>query len=366
MYDYIVVGAGISGATFARLMTDQGKKCLVVESRSHIGGNIYDKMIEGILVHQYGAHIFHTDNQEVLSFVQRFTELNHFIASPIANYKGEYFNLPFNMNTFYKLWGTKTPQEVKLRIAQQVADSGITEPKNLEEQAIMLVGYDLYEKLIKGYTEKQWGKPCKELPADIIRRLPVRFTYDNNYYNHPYQGIPKEGYTKFIETMLAGIEVQLNTDFLANQNQYFEMGKRVFYTGTIDGYYDYCFGSLAYRSLRFETEILDTENYQGNYIINFTDKETPYTRLIEHKHFHFCQDNSDKTVITREYPDHWTLGKEPYYSMNDDENMALYAKYKAKSEQDERVIFGGRLGQYQYYDMDKAILDTMQIVKAQQ
>ncbi len=365
MYDYIIVGAGISGATFARLMTDQGKKCLVLERRKHIGGNSYDKNIDGILVHQYGAHIFHTDNQEVLSFLQRFAELNHFIASPIANYKGQYYNLPFNMNTFYGLWGTKTPQEVKERIAAQVKDSGIIEPKNLEEQAIMLVGYDVYEKLIKGYTEKQWGKPCHLLPADIIRRLPVRFTYDNNYYNHPYQGIPKLGYANMIEQMLQGIEIHLETDFLENQEEYKKQAKNIFYTGTIDGYYDYCFGALDYRSLRFETETLDIENYQGNYIVNFTDRETPYTRLIEHKHFHFCQDNSKKTVITKEYPDAWSLGKEPYYAMNDEKNMALYAKYKEKSQLEAQVIFGGRLGKYQYFDMDKAILDTMHIVKQQ-
>lgn len=362
-YDYVIIGAGLSGATFARLMTDQGKRCLVIDKRSHIGGNIYDKEIEGISVHQYGPHIFHTAEEEVWQFVNRFSQFNHFIANTMANYKGAYYNLPFNMNTFYRLWGCATPEEAKNKIAEQVKKSGITDPKNLEEQAIMLVGNDIYETLIKGYTEKQWGRPCKELPAFIIKRLPVRFTYDNNYFNHPYQGIPKQGYTEMIQSMLDGIDVELNVDFLENKEKYGAMTKNIFYTGTIDSYYQYCFGALEYRSLRFETEILDIPNYQGVFGVNYTDADTPYTRIIEHKHFLFGQGNDEKTIITKEFPRKWELGKEPYYPINDEKNAELYQKYLQKSEEDNCVIFGGRLGQYQYFDMDQAIKNTFDIVK---
>lgn len=363
MYDYLIVGAGISGATFARLLTDLGKKCLVIDKRNHIAGNIYDKNIEGIRVHQYGPHIFHTDDEEVWNFVNKFTKFNHFITSPLANYKGEFYNLPFNMNTFNKLWGATTPKEAKQIIAQQVEKSSIKEPENLEEQAIKLVGYDIYEKLIKGYTEKQWGKPCNELPAFIIKRLPVRFIYDNNYFQHPYQGIPIDGYEKMIENMLDGIEVRLGIDFLDNKNEYKSIAKNIFYTGTIDSYFDYQFGELEYRSLSFETEILNVDNYQGVFGVNYTDAETPYTRIIEHKHFNFGKGNDNKTIITKEYPSKWKLGEEPYYSINDDKNAELYEKYKNKAGEFENVIFGGRLGSYQYLDMDKAVRFTLDIVK---
>ena len=361
MYDYLIVGAGLAGATFARIMTDRGYKCLVIDKRDYIAGNVYSKQIEGIEVHQYGPHIFHTDNERVWEFVNRFTKFNHFIYSPIANYKGELYNLPFNMNTFSKLWGLSTPAEVKAKIASQVKEAGITNPKNLEEQAIMLVGTDIYEKLIKGYTAKQWGRPCSELPAFIIKRLPVRFTFDNNYFNHPHQGIPMGGYTKWVRNMLDGIEVRLETDYFESKNEFTNIASKVVFTGPIDEYFDYCYGPLEYRSLRFETEILDVENYQGVAGMNYTDSDTPYTRIVEHKHFEFGKGNQDKTVITREYSAKWEKGIEPYYPVNNDINNELYLKYKAKADAEINVIFAGRLGQYQYFDMDKVINSIFEI-----
>ncbi|MEY8338949.1 UDP-galactopyranose mutase [Lachnospiraceae bacterium 62-35] len=355
MLDYLVVGAGLAGAAFARIMTDKGCQCAVIDKRDHIAGNIYSKEIEGIEVHQYGPHIFHTDNERVWEFVNRFTKFNHFIYSPIANYHGEFYSLPFNMNTFYQLWGTKTPKEAKEMIARQAEEAGIINPSNLEEQAIKLVGRDIYEKLIKGYTSKQWGMDCKELPAFIIKRLPVRFTYDNNYFNHPYQGIPESGYTAMVEKMLSGIEVRLNTDYLQHRNEYEKMAKRILFTGPIDAYYDYCYGALEYRSLRFETEVKNIDNYQGIAGMNFTDAETPYTRIIEHKHFHFGRGSQEKTVITREYSAAWKPGDEAYYPINNEKNNALYEKYRTRAEREKQVIFAGRLGQYQYFDMDKVI-----------
>lgn len=361
MVDYLIVGAGLAGAVFARIMTDRGYKCLVIDKRDHIAGNVYSKEIEGIEVHQYGPHIFHTDNERVWEFMNRFAEFNHFIYCPVANYKGELYNLPFNMNTFYQLWGTRTPDEAKEKIAEQVKEAGITEPGNLEEQAIMLAGKDIYEKLVKGYTAKQWGRECTELPTFIIKRLPVRFVYDNNYFNHPHQGIPKAGYTAMVEKMLEGIEVQLNTDFLENREKYLEMAKKILYTGPIDEYYDYCYGALEYRSLRFETEILPVGNFQGVAGMNFTDRETPYTRIVEHKHFKFGEGNPDKTVITKEYSATWRQGDEPYYPVNDEKNNALYRQYKEKAEKEENVIFAGRLGQYQYFDMDKVVNSILEL-----
>lgn len=362
MYDYLIVGAGLAGATFARSMTDRGCKCLVIDRREHIAGNVYSKSVEGIEVHQYGPHIFHTDNERVWAFVNRFVSFNHFIYSPIANYKGELYNLPFNMNTFNRLWGVKTPEEAKAKIRQQVEESGIGEPTNLEEQAIKLVGKDIYEKLVKGYTAKQWGRDCTELPAFIIKRLPVRFIYDNNYFNHPHQGIPVGGYTKMVEKMLEGIEVRLAVDYLKEKDTYANLAKKIIYTGPIDEYYDYCYGPLEYRSLRFETEILDVENFQGVAGMNYTDGDTPYTRIVEHKHFEFGKGNPGKTVITREYSATWKLGDEPYYPVNNAQNNALYEKYKERSEQEENVIFAGRLGQYQYFDMDKVINSVFELV----
>ena len=361
MYDYLIAGAGLAGSVFARVMTDCGRKCLVLDRRGHVGGNIYSEIVEGIEVHKYGPHIFHTDNEEVWKFLNRFSSFNHFIYSPIANYKGELYNLPFNMNTFHSLWGCVTPEEAMGKIAGQKQASGIIVPGNLEEQAVMLVGRDIYEKLIKGYTEKQWGRPCRELPAYIIRRLPVRFTFDNNYFNHPYQGIPTEGYTKMIEKMLDGIEVRLDIDYLDHKSEYENTAKKIIYTGAIDEYFDYCFGELEYRSLRFETEILDIDNYQGAAGVNYTDKETPYTRIIEHKHFHFGKGNAEKTVITREYPASWKKGDEPYYPVNDKKNIKLYERYKKESMKNPRVIFAGRMGTYQYYDMDKVIASALEL-----
>lgn len=361
MFDYLIVGAGLAGSVFARIMTDRGYKCLVIDKRDHIAGNIYSKEIEGIEVHQYGPHIFHTDNERVWEFMNRFAEFNHFIYCPVANYKGELYNLPFNMNTFYQLWGTRTPDEAKKKIAEQVKEAAIIEPGNLEEQAIMLAGKDIYEKLVKGYTAKQWGRECTELPAFIIKRLPVRFVYDNNYFNHPHQGIPKAGYTVMVEKMLEDIEVQLNTDFLENREKYLEMAKKILYTGPIDEYYDYCYGALEYRSLRFETEILPVGNYQGVAGMNFTDRETPYTRIVEHKHFKFGEGNPDKTVITKEYSATWKQGDAPYYPVNDEKNNALYQQYKEKAEKEENVIFAGRLGQYQYFDMDKVVNSILEL-----
>lgn len=363
MYDYLVVGAGLAGVVFARFMTDIGKKCLVIDRREHIAGNIYSEQIEGIEVHKYGPHIFHTDNEKIWEFVNQFISFNHFIYSPLANYKGELYNLPFNMNTFHELWGVRTPLEARERIELQKKESGIKTPFNLEEQAIMLVGRDIYEKLVKGYTEKQWGRPCKELPAFIIKRLPVRFTFDNNYFNHPYQGIPIGGYTKMVEKILEGIEVRLGTDYLAERAAFKGLAKKIVYTGPIDEYFDFCFGELEYRSLRFETKTLDTDNYQGVAGMNYTDAETPYTRIIEHKHFEFGKGNPRKTVITREYSERWENGKEPYYPVNDEKNIRIYEKYQKESEKDRNIIFAGRLGKYQYYDMDKVITDALKIAE---
>lgn len=361
MLDYLIVGAGLAGATFARTMTDKGYSCMVLDKRVHIGGNIYSSKLEGIEVHQYGPHIFHTDNERVWKFINRFTEFNHFVYSPVANFHGKLYNLPFNMNTFYQLWGTKTPAEAQRIINEQITGFRITEPTNLEEQALKLVGKDIYEKLVKGYTEKQWGTDCKELPAFIIRRLPIRFTYDNNYFNHPHQGIPKNGYTAMVEQMLSGIEVQLGVDFLKHRETYEKQANCVVFTGPIDAYYDYCYGTLEYRSLHFETEVLSVGNYQGVAGMNFTDIETPYTRIVEHKHFLFGEGNPDRTVITREYPTLWKQGKEPYYPINNDKNNALYEQYRKRSEQEKKVIFAGRLGQYQYFDMDKVIESVLKL-----
>ena len=334
---------------------------MVLDKRVHIGGNIYSSKLEGIEVHQYGPHIFHTDNERVWKFINRFTKFNHFVYSPVANFHGKLYNLPFNMNTFYQLWGTKTPAEAQRIINEQITGFRITEPTNLEEQALKLVGKDIYEKLVKGYTEKQWGTDCKELPAFIIRRLPIRFTYDNNYFNHPHQGIPKNGYTAMVEQMLSGIEVQLGVDFLKHRETYEKQANCVVFTGPIDAYYDYCYGTLEYRSLHFETEVLSVGNYQGVAGMNFTDIETPYTRIVEHKHFLFGEGNPDRTVITREYPALWKQGKEPYYPINNDKNNALYEQYRKRSEQEKKVIFAGRLGQYQYFDMDKVIESVLKL-----
>lgn len=353
-YDYLIVGAGLYGSVFARLATDSGKKCLVIDKRDTVAGNIYTEDIEGINVHKYGAHIFHTSNKEVWEFVNKFAEFNRYTNSPIANYKGEIYSMPFNMYTFNKMWGVVTPEEARKKIDEQMADCRVDEPKNLEEQAMNLIGKDIYEKLVKGYTEKQWGRKATELPGFIIKRLPVRLTYDNNYFNDTYQGIPIGGYTKMIENMLDGIEVRLGVDFLKNREELSSLADKIVYTGMIDEYYDYCFGELEYRSLRFETEAIpDVDNYQGNAVVNYTDAETPYTRIIEHKHFEF---NTCKgTVISREYPATWKKGDEPYYPMNNDRNNELYQKYAKKAEEDKNVIFGGRLGKYKYYDMDDTV-----------
>lgn len=359
MYDYLIVGAGLYGAVFAQQMKEKGNKCLVIERRDHIAGNIYTKEIQGIQVHMYGPHIFHTDLEKVWEYVNRFVSFNHFIYCPVANYKGDLYNLPFNMNTFTKMWGIVTPDEARERINEQIVNAGITEPNNLEEQAISLVGKDIYEKLIKGYTQKQWGRSCTELPAFIIKRLPVRFTFDNNYFNHPHQGIPVGGYTAFVERILEGIEVRLGTDFIRERDEYRRLAKKIVYTGPVDEYFGYEYGALEYRSLRFETEILDIGNYQGIAGMNYTDADTPYTRIIEHKHFEFGRGASDKTVITREYPCEWKQGDEPYYPVNDDKNMSLYKKYMDKAEKEVNVMFGGRLGTYQYMDMDKVIAKAL-------
>ena len=355
MYDYLIVGAGLYGAVFARQMRDRGKSVLVIDRREHIAGNIYSRDMEGIQVHQYGPHIFHTDNEEVWAYVNRFARFNHFVYSPVANYRGELYNLPFNMNTFARMWGIVTPQEAGEIIQQQVREAGITEPKNLEEQAISLVGRDIYEKLIKGYTQKQWGRACTELPAFIIKRLPVRFTFDNNYFNHPHQGIPIGGYTAMVERMLEGVEVRLGTDYLKQREKLRASARRVVYTGPIDEYFGYKCGALQYRSLRFETEILDVGNYQGVAGMNFTDADTPYTRIVEHKHFEFGKGAPDKTVITKEYSCEWKQGDEPYYPVNDEANTAVYQKYCDLAANETAVSFGGRLGTYRYMDMDKVI-----------
>ena len=357
-YDYVLVGAGLYSGVIAYLASQAGKSCLVLERRDHTGGNIYCEEIEGIHVHKYGAHIFHTSNKEVWQFVNSLAEFNRYTNSPIANYKGEIYNMPFNMNTFSKMWGIRTPEEAKTIIEEQrKAVPG--EPKNLEEQAINLVGPDVYTKLVKGYTEKQWGRRATELPAFIIKRLPVRFTYDNNYFNDTYQGIPIGGYTKMVERMLEGTEVRLQTDFLKERETYLALADRIVYTGMIDAYFDYKLGTLEYRSVRFENEILDKPNFQGNAAVNYTDRETPWTRIIEHKWFEFGKDENGndlpKTVISREYSSEWKLGDEPYYPVNDAKNSTLYEQYKALAEAEDNVIFGGRLGEYKYYDMDKTI-----------
>lgn len=357
-YDYLIVGAGLFGAVFAQQAKAAGKTVLVIDKRSHIAGNVYTQPIEDIDVHIYGAHIFHTNNKEVWNYVNQFAEFNRYTNAPVANYKGELYSLPFNMYTFNKMWGVVTPQEAEAKIQEQKASSGITEPKNLEEQAISLVGTDIYEKLVKGYTEKQWGRDCTDLPAFIIRRLPVRFTFDNNYFNALYQGIPVDGYTQMVANMLDGIEVRLNTDYLQNKQALDALARKVVYTGPVDAYFGYQLGHLEYRSVRFETEVLDTPNYQGNAVVNYTDRETPFTRIIEHKHFAFG--TQPKTVISREYSSEWHPGDEPYYPVNDEKNSTLYAKYKALAEAEEHVIFGGRLGQYKYYDMDAVIAAALE------
>ncbi|MGM9973420.1 MAG: UDP-galactopyranose mutase [Clostridiaceae bacterium] len=360
-YDYLIVGSGLFGAVFAHEAKKAGKKCIVIDRRNHIGGNIYTEEVEGIQVHKYGAHIFHTSNDRIWNYIQQFGEFNRFTNSPVARYKDELYNLPFNMNTFNKMWGVITPEEAEAKLEEQRREAGIEKPKNLEEQALSLIGRDVYEKLIKGYTEKQWGRRATELPAFIIKRLPVRLTYDNNYFNDSHQGIPKEGYTSLIERMLEGIEVRLDTDFLKNREELMELADKIIYTGMIDEYYDYCYGELEYRSLRFETEVLDMNNYQGNAVVNYTEYEVPYTRIIEHKHFAFG--TQPKTVITREYPADWKRGDEPYYPVNDEKNNNLYKKYKELSEKEERVIFGGRLGSYKYYDMHNVIYEALQCAK---
>ncbi|SFS02307.1 UDP-galactopyranose mutase [Anaeromicropila populeti] len=352
-YDYLIVGAGLYGAVFAHEARKKGKSCLVIDKREHLGGNIYCEEIKGIQVHKYGAHILHTSNKKVWDYMNQFCEFNQYINSPVAMYKDELYNLPFNMNTFSKLWGIRTPAEAKKIIQSQIASLNIIEPKNLEEQALSLVGTDVYEKLIKGYTEKQWGRSCRDLPAFIIKRLPLRFTYDNNYFNDRYQGIPIGGYTKVIEKMLEGVDVQLNTDYLENRQELNKLSKNIIYTGMIDAYFDYKLGVLEYRSVRFETEELDTDNFQGNAVINYTEKEVPFTRIIEHKHFEFG--NQPVTVISKEYPSEWSKGEEPYYPINNDKNNALYEEYRKLAQMESRIIFGGRLGEYKYYDMDKVI-----------
>ena len=362
-YDYLIVGAGLYGAVFAQKAMEAGKTCLVIEKRDHIAGNIYTEAVEGIQVHRYGAHIFHTNNSEVWEYVRRFATFNRYTNSPVANYKGEIYNMPFNMNTFNKMWGVITPAEAQAEIERQRAAHYVAEPKNLEEQAINLVGTDIYEKLVKHYTEKQWGRPCTELPAFIIKRLPVRFIYDNNYFNALYQGIPVGGYTAMVEKMLEGAEVKLGVDYLADKAAWDAVADKVVYTGPIDAYFGYKLGALAYRSVRFETETLDMENYQGNAVVNYTDADTPYTRIIEHKHFEFGA--QPKTVISREYSAEWKVGDEPYYPVNDEANGALYQQYKALAEGEEKVLFGGRLGEYKYYDMDKVIEAALAAWKAQ-
>ncbi len=358
-YDYLIVGTGLFGAVFAHEMTKQGKRCLAIDKRDHIAGNIYTKEIEDIQVHMYGAHIFHTGNKATWEYINQFAEFNHYINSPVAVYKDELYNLPFNMNTFSKLWGIRTPAEAQERIKEQVAELGITEPQNLEEQALSLVGTDVYEKLVKGYTEKQWGRDCKDLPSFIIKRLPLRFTYDNNYFNDRYQGIPEGGYTAIIEKMFAGTDILLNTEYRSFITEHPEVADRVIYTGMIDEYYDFCYGPLQYRTVSFETEVLDMPNFQGNAVVNYTEREVPYTRIIEHKHFEFGK--QDKTVISREYPTEWKPGMEPYYPINDVQNGELFARYRALADKETRVFFGGRLGNYKYYDMDKTIEAALEL-----
>lgn len=365
MYDYLIVGAGLYGAVCARELTDSGKKVLVIDKRSHIAGNVYTEKVEGINVHKYGAHIFHTNNKTVWDYVNRFSTFNRFTNSPVANYKGELYSLPFNMYTFNKMWGVVTPEEAEAKITEQRKEVGDT-PKNLEEQAISLVGRDIYEKLIRGYTEKQWGRPCDQLPAFIIKRLPVRLTFDNNYFNALYQGIPIGGYTKMVQNMLKGIEVRLNCDYLEDKENWDDQAKKVIYTGPIDAYFNFRLGTLEYRSVRFENEVLDKPNFQGNAAVNYTDKETPWTRIIEHKWFEFGQDTEGnmlpKTVISREYSSEWKPGDEPYYPVNDEKNGALLAQYQELAVKDHKVIMGGRLGSYKYYDMDQVIASALERV----
>ena len=368
MYDYLIIGSGLFGSVFARQAADAGKKVLVIDKRPNIAGNVYTEKVEGINFHKYGAHIFHTNNTEVWNYVNRFATFNRFTNSPVANYKGELYSMPFNMYTFNKMWGVVTPEEAAAKIEEQKKE--ITgEPQNLEEQAISLVGRDIYEKLVKGYTEKQWGRDCKELPAFIIRRLPVRLTFDNNYFNVLYQGIPIGGYTKLVENLLEGIEVRLNEDYLKDKAKWNAMAKKVVYTGAIDAYFDYTLGNLEYRSVRFENEILDVPNFQGNAAVNYTDRETPWTRIIEHKWFEFGKDENGndlpKTIISKEYSSEWKPGDEPYYPVNDKKNEELYKKYKALAEKEENIIFGGRLGEYKYYDMDAVIASALECARNQ-
>ena len=366
MYDYLVVGSGLFGSVFARQATDAGKKVMVIDKRPNIAGNVYTEKIEGINFHKYGAHIFHTNNTEVWNYVNRFATFNRFTNSPVANYKGELYSMPFNMYTFNKIWGVVTPEEAAAKIEEQKKE--ITgEPRNLEEQAISLVGRDIYEKLVKGYTEKQWGRDCKELPAFIIKRLPVRLTFDNNYFNALYQGIPVGGYTKLVENMLSGIEVHLNEDYLENKAKWDSMADKIIYTGAIDAYFDYSLGNLEYRSVRFENEVLDIPNFQGNAAVNYTDRETPWTRIIEHKWFEFGKDENGndlpKTIISKEYSSEWKPGDEPYYPVNDEKNTELYQKYRELADKEDKVIFGGRLGEYKYYDMDAVIASALDLTK---
>ncbi len=367
MYDYLIVGAGLFGTVFAQIAKEKGRSVLVIERRPHIAGNVYTEKINGVNVHKYGAHIFHTDNKTVWDYVNRFAVFNRYTNSPVADYKGELYSLPFNMYTFNKMWGVVSPDEAKARIEKQKRDAGITDPKNLEEQAISLVGTDIYEKLVKGYTEKQWGRECKNLPAFIIKRLPVRFTFDNNYFNALYQGIPIGGYTAMVGRMLSGIEVHTGVDYLKDKAMFDSIAKKVIYTGAIDEYFGYCLGNLEYRSVKFETVIPDTDNYQGNAVVNYTDRETPFTRIIEHKWFEFGRDENGNeisgTVISREYSSEWKPGDEPYYPVNDDRNALLYAEYKKFAENENNVIFGGRLGEYKYYDMDGVIASAMTLAE---
>ncbi|MBQ2986145.1 MAG: UDP-galactopyranose mutase [Tyzzerella sp.] len=358
-YDYLIVGSGLFGAVFAQQAKAAGKNVLVVEKRPHIAGNVYTEEIEEINVHKYGAHIFHTNNKEVWDYITQFADFNRFTNSPVANYKGELYSLPFNMYTFNKMWGVVTPEEAAAKIEEQKEEAGITEPQNLEEQAISLVGRDIFEKLVKGYTEKQWGRDCKDLPAFIIKRLPVRLTFDNNYFNALYQGIPMGGYTKLVSNLLSGIEIRLNVDYLKQKDELDALADKVIYTGPIDEYFDYQIGALEYRSVRFETEVLDIPNFQGNAAVNYTDRETPWTRIIEHKWFEFG--TQEKTVISREYSSEWKLGDEPYYPVNDERNEELYKQYKILAEKEKNIIFGGRLGEYKYYDMDAVIASALQL-----
>ncbi len=360
-YDYLVVGAGLFGAAFAERARAAGKNVLVIDKRSHVGGNVYTEEMEGINVHKYGAHIFHTNDKEVWDYIGRFANFNRYTNSPVANYRGELYSLPFNMYTFNQMWGVVTPAEAEEKIRQQREGAGITEPKNLEEQAISLVGTDIYKKLVKGYTEKQWGRDCTELPAFIIKRLPVRFTFDNNYFNALYQGIPMGGYTKMVEKMLEGIELRLNEDYLEDREMWNSLADKIIYTGSIDSYFDFSLGHLSYRSVRFETEVLDTPNFQGNAVVNYTDRDTPFTRIIEHKFFEFG--TQEKTVISREYSSEWKPGDDPYYPVNDEKNNALYLQYKALAEKEEKVIFGGRLGEYRYYDMDAVLAAALKLAE---